>query len=381
MNTKNIKRIVTQSNKLIEARYALSIGEQKIILLLISTISPEDKELKHYEMKVTDFAQMMNLKGNSIYERLNNSLDKLLSRVLHIPTDQGYLKIGWVSSAEYIKQQGIIFLSFDEKLKPYLLELKEQFTKSDLFVVTQFQSTYSVRIYMLLKQYQKIGKREFGLDDFRAMLGIEENKYKKFYDFRKRIINQAKKEFEIKNKESGNYNSDISFNLEVIRTARTITRLRFIIKKQKHGYQEPVELPEVESIEALEATPALEALAKHKVKGKTANNYIRTQGEEEVLRCIALFEEKKATGKVKTSGAGLLITLLNNRAGEDVEVTPENKIPKIPNITDGTQLQNWAIANGLPAAPAGLDTFQYRQMLYNKVERMRVIQEREAAGK
>ena len=319
MKTKHIKRVVTQSNKLIEARYALSIGEQKIILLLISTISPEDKELKHYEMKVTDFAQMMNLKGNSVYERLNNSLDKLLSRVLHIPTDQGYLKIGWVSSAEYVKQQGIIFLSFDKKLKPYLLELKEQFTKYDLFVVTQFQSTYSVRIYMLLKQYQKIGKREFALDDFRAILGIEENKYKKFYDFRKRIINQAKKEFEAKNKESGNYNSDISFDFEVIRTARTITRLRFIIKKQQHESQQLVEpLLDVESIETSEATPALKALAEHKVKGKIANNYIKTQGEEAVLRCVALFEEKKAAGKVKTSGAGLLITLLNNKAGQDV---------------------------------------------------------------
>jgi hypothetical protein len=39
-------------------------------------------------------------------------------------------------------------------------------------------------------------------------------------------------------------------------------------------------------------------------------------------------------------------------------------------------LQNWAIANGLPAAPAGLDTYQYRQMLQNTVERMRMAQER-----
>jgi plasmid replication initiation protein len=347
-------------------------------LLLISTISPEDKELKNYEMKVSDFAQMMGLKGHSIYERLNTSLDKLLSRVLHIPTDKGFLKIGWVSSAEYIKQEGLIFLSFDKKLKPYLLQLKEQFTKYDLFIVTRFQSTYSVRIYMLLKQYQKIGSREFDLDDFRAILGIESNKYKKFHDFRKRILNQAKKEFESKNKETGCYNSDISFMLETIRTARTITRLRFIIKKQVYENKSVVDLP---SVELLENTPALEALARHAIKGKTAQHYINTQNEAEILRCVVLFEEQQRAGRVKTSGAGLLITLLNNRAGQATEAEKaqcnETKIPTIPNIRDGSQLQAWAIANGLPEAPAGYDTYQYRQMLHNRVEKIRVAQERE----
>jgi hypothetical protein len=41
------------------------------------------------------------------------------------------------------------------------------------------------------------------------------------------------------------------------------------------------------------ATPASEALAKHKVTGKTASHYINTQGEAEVLRCVALFEAYK----------------------------------------------------------------------------------------
>ncbi len=58
------------------------------------------------------------------------------------------------------------------------------------------------------------------------------------------------------------------------------------------------------------------------------------------------------------------------------EAKQENKIPKIPNISDGTQLQNWAISHGLPAAPVGLDTYQYRQMLQNTIERMRMAQER-----
>jgi hypothetical protein len=91
MKIKSCNHIATQSNRLTEARYGLTVGEQKVILLLISMISPEDKELRDYEMKVIDFAQIMGLKSHNLYDRLSETLDKLLSRILHIPTDTGYL--------------------------------------------------------------------------------------------------------------------------------------------------------------------------------------------------------------------------------------------------------------------------------------------------
>ena len=38
----------------------------------------------------------------------------------------------WVSSIDYIKDTGLIELEFSEKLIPYLLQLKEQFTRYEL---------------------------------------------------------------------------------------------------------------------------------------------------------------------------------------------------------------------------------------------------------
>ena len=75
-----------------------------------------------------------------------------------------------------------------------------------------------------------------------------------------------------------------------------------------------------------------------------------------------------------------MISFLDNRLGQETEaekaIRNQAKIPNIPNIQDGTQLQAWAIANGLPAAPIGYDTYQYRQMLYNIIEKMRIAQEK-----
>lgn len=316
-------QIVTHSNKLNEARYFLTVGEQKIILLLISMISPDDTDFKDYEMKVSDFSKIMGLSGNSVYERLNETLDKLLSRVIHIPKETGFLKIGWVSAAEYIEGKGTVFLSFDKKLKPYLLKLKEQFTQFKLLTITQFKSAYTIRIYMLLKQYETIGFREFELNEFREILGINKSVYQEFKAFRQWVLNQAKKEFETKNKETGRYVSDITFELKTIRTGREITHLRFDIKKQV--YQEPLSILDIPEEETKKINPALEALEKYGIKGNTAKKYLGQQEELEILRCVALLEQAKAQGKVQNSESGYLLKLLEARAGKETEAEKEAK--------------------------------------------------------
>ena len=323
---KRKNNIISHSNKLTEARYFLTVGEQKIILLLISMITPNDIDFKDYEIKISDFAKVMGLSGNSIYERMNETLDRLLSRVIHIQKPTGFLKIGWVSSAEYIEKKGVVRLSFDKKLKPYLIQVKEEFTKYRLFTITKFQSSYTIRIYMLLKQYEKIGFRKFEVIELREILGIENNKYPLFKDFKKWVLNQVKKEFETKNKETGCYVSDITFDLETIRTGREITHLKFIIKRQTFQESLPMEIPEPEVQDIIENT-ALEALDRYGVKGDTARKYIIQQPEAEILRCVELLEQAKKAGKVKNEG-GYLVKLLEARAGQETKAEQEEKAKK-----------------------------------------------------
>ncbi len=42
----NKQSVVTQSNKLVEAKFSLTIQEQRLVLVMISMISPEDKDFK-----------------------------------------------------------------------------------------------------------------------------------------------------------------------------------------------------------------------------------------------------------------------------------------------------------------------------------------------
>jgi plasmid replication initiation protein len=324
------KRIATQSNQLVESRYFLTIGEQKIILLLISMISPDDVDLKEYEMKVLDFAHVMGMTGHSVYERINDTLDRLLSRIIHIPKDTGYLKIGWISSAEYMEGDGTIRISFDTKLKPYLLGLKSQFTKYNLFIITQFKSSYTIRVYMLLKQYKPLGARKFSIVELRSILGINNGQYRLFKEFKRNVIMRAKREFETIDKETGAYKSDITFDLKTFRTGRKITDLKFIIKKQKIKETRRIEEPlaikptkesnpqaEINKSNSIPKTlsPVAQALSRHNISEYKAKTFEQEQGEEAVLNCVKLYEKQVSEGKVENKSGGYLISMLEAKAG------------------------------------------------------------------
>jgi hypothetical protein len=67
--------------------------------------------------------------------------------------------------------------------------------------------------------------------------------------------------------------------------------------------------------------------------------------------------------------------MIENEAMTTVHATA--KTNAVPRLNDGSQLQAWALAKGLPSAPVGFSTTQYYQLLCNAVERKRIAQERE----
>lgn len=239
MNSSKKSSVVIQSNRLIEARYSLTLGEQRLILVMVSMIHPNDADFNDYEISIKDLSYILNIDIKNAYREANKITDRIMERILYIPQPNGdLLKVHWVSSA--LHKQGSIVLSFDPKLRPYLLHLKREFTKYGLAVVTQFQSIYSIRIYQLLKQYQNIGWREFKIDELKEILGIKKNQYTVFQDFNKRVLNQARKEFEQQD-ENGRCRCDLTFTVETFRESRKIARLRFTIVTQSTEQPQPAE--------------------------------------------------------------------------------------------------------------------------------------------
>lgn len=214
---------VVQSNKLIEARYTLTVSEQRLIFIMISLINKDDEDLKEYSINLTEFAKILNISPQFLYQDADKITERIMGRILHIQEGAKLIKLHWVSLA--IHEGANLTISFHPKLKPYLLQLKGAFTNCNLATLNKFRSMYSIRIYQLLYQYKNFGSRMFEISELKKIIGLDKDQYPSFEDFKRRIINPAKLELDKK--------AEISFILEKIKTGRKITHLKFIIIDNK----------------------------------------------------------------------------------------------------------------------------------------------------
>lgn len=74
-----------------------------------------------------------------------------------------------------------------------LLQLKKGFRKYQLAIAMSFSSVYSMRLYELISGQKS--PLSYKITDLKAMLGLEQ-KYKRLYDFQKRVLDVAKVELD-----------------------------------------------------------------------------------------------------------------------------------------------------------------------------------------
>jgi Initiator Replication protein len=115
-------------------------------------------------------------------------------------------------------------MRFDPFLRPYLLELKREFTSYKLENIVKLKSTYAIRIYELLKQYEKLKERTFPVKELRKILGVEDI-YPAYGNFKQRVLVPAQKELQKK--------TDIHFEIEEIKLDRKVEKVKFTIVKDE----------------------------------------------------------------------------------------------------------------------------------------------------
>ena len=216
--------VVVQSNSLVEAKYSLSLAEQRIVLAVISLIAPSDENFREYRLRASDLADLFGVDKESFYRASRETLRRLLGRVLEIPEGKGYLMTHWLSSARYVPQEGILTLSFDPKLKPYLLRLKREFTRYRLAAIVGMKSQYSIRLYQLAKQYESLRERTISLEQLREMLSLED-RYGDYSDLRKRVLAPAEAEITKK--------TDLNVVFRPIKEGKKVRSIRLMIGKKR----------------------------------------------------------------------------------------------------------------------------------------------------
>lgn len=296
------KTLVVQHNAVVEARYRLTVEEQRLIKTLVSQIQITDEDFKTYTIRVFDLAKLIGISDDYYYTRIKKLTKKLRDSSIVFTNENGdEVQTGWLSSAIYRKGKGSVELRFDPVLKPYLLQLKKFFTSYELGNILHLNGMYSIRIYELLKQYEKIGRREFKLEDLRHVLGID-SEYRQYRDFKKWVLLPSEKEISEK--------TDITYSVVEAKRGRKVIGLTFVINGNDQKSQAPVEKQECEPIAQIEepkqADQVVEEMVGLGVVRSMAEELAKEFDKEHIRARIAHVLALGKDGKVKNP-AGFLV--------------------------------------------------------------------------
>lgn len=218
---------VVKANFLVrKAHYSLTAQEQKLILYCISKIKPEDTEFQEYTFSMKELCDVLGITYQTKnYLNFKNSIQNLRNKSFWFETKDEEALCAWVQSAVIHKNDLSVTITLDERLKPYLLQLKNNYTQYSLKHILAMDSKYSIRLFEILQSYASLGKFEISLDDLKALLQIENNSYSNYKNFRVRVVDPAIEEI--------NRYTYLNVSYQPIRQNRKIHSIIFSITKKK----------------------------------------------------------------------------------------------------------------------------------------------------
>lgn len=223
MNT-NKDFYVCQKNSLIKAKYSMTKNANILLRLAVSQIIKEDKEFFYYSISSKELSKILEIDEKSIYREIKKVAKEIASKYLEIEkSTNNYKIINWCKYIEY--DNGILTICISDELKPYLLNLNSWFTQYQIKYITQFNSSYAIRLYEIIKCEDGVKSGyntsiNISIADLRKYLNCE-NKQKKIIDFKRNVIEISVREI--------NEKSDILIIPHYKKTSRTITSIDFEI--------------------------------------------------------------------------------------------------------------------------------------------------------
>jgi uncharacterized protein YjhX (UPF0386 family) len=156
-------------------------------------------------------------------KELKCTIKALMSKTIEINTSPNNWKIfNWFSYFQF--ENGVITCRFDKALKPYLLEIKKRFVISDLKMLLAMKSGYSKRIYLLLKEYRKIGKRTFDVEYLQEILNVPKS-FEAYSEFKKKVLKRAEVDI--------NKFTDLEVKLSERKRGRKVIEITYTIRKNQ----------------------------------------------------------------------------------------------------------------------------------------------------
>jgi plasmid replication initiation protein len=236
LSTDNNKTLVVKSNSLMEAKFHFKLWEMRIFEKMISLIKKGDKEFRACKIYMKDLIEYFEGNSGNYYDLIKDAALSLGDKKLFIPYESSKGAKRWAKISIFPTvtipdessrdgENAYIELEFHNDLKPHLLDLKSRFKAYDIRNIQPLKSVYSIRIFILLKQFDVIGSRNIELEALKELLGIEKDQYPLYADFKKRVLLKPQQDLK-------DY-CDICFDFVENKKGRKVHSIKFIIKRNE----------------------------------------------------------------------------------------------------------------------------------------------------
>lgn len=243
--------LTTQSNNFTLSKIEFkNVYEKRIAYAIIDSVSPylkkqinENKDLQqqgkevNYQAGMFDIDQITylakDLEPNRQYYPLLRKAISGLGREIVIETEEEIITTRFILKSKWSKRAESLLLNVDKELIQFLSDLTHGYTTLQIKTALSLGSMYSMKIYEIICKWR--GKKKFyiSLEDLRFYTNTL-NIYPQPYDFKKNVLEIAKKELK------ENTDTDMVFNYKDVKEGRNIIGFDIYPIKTKNAFEEQI---------------------------------------------------------------------------------------------------------------------------------------------
>ena len=254
---------VCQANSFIESRQDYTVNEKRLLSTIISFVKPTDEKFIEYKFSISEWAELTGKTKDNYYQIADSVTDGLMSKIIKVNRvgkdgKKAFKKFHVMSTGDY--ESGLLTLEISKDMNDIFLYLSDNgnYTQYELMEFITLTSTHAQRIYELVKQYQKSKHRKrplMKITELKEKLGIED-KYPKFVDFRRKVLEIAEKQIHEK--------TNLRYKWKVKKRGRSYYWIEFY-EIHEAGKESPTDLQE---------KAFLENYAGEQIYNQEINNFI-----------------------------------------------------------------------------------------------------------
>ena len=223
-----IARIVKKSNVLINSTLKnYNLIQLKIINNIICSMSENTTQNDVFSFRASEILEITG-RGSENHQDLCKAIEGMFHAIqLYDEENKKTTMFSSLHKAVY-HEGGLLEFQLHELIIPYLIRAKNNYTRYYFENIQRLKSKYSLKLYELCKQYQNTQQkyREIKVSDLRVFFDIPDEKYKRFSDVNKHVIQRSISEI--------NDKTDIYVQTEAVKNGRSVISVRFHISKNEN---------------------------------------------------------------------------------------------------------------------------------------------------